>query len=96
MSVTDHSLQANEAYASTFAEVLIHHRDCGMLTFADDDVKAQIEQTQGSGPPSPSKRSGMWKLTCANRWAAFRPARFSPMRTCEGLCSTSPRASSTK
>ena len=31
--------------------VLIHHTDCGMLTFSDDDVKRQIEQETGIRPP---------------------------------------------
>jgi carbonic anhydrase len=31
--------------------VLIHHTDCGMLTFADDDVKGQIQQDTGLRPP---------------------------------------------
>ena len=31
--------------------VLIHHTDCGMLTFHDDDVKAQIEADTGLRPP---------------------------------------------
>ena len=31
--------------------ILIHHTDCGMLTFSDDNVKAQIEQDTGIRPP---------------------------------------------
>jgi carbonic anhydrase len=31
--------------------VLIHHTDCGMLTFHDDEVKAQIEKETGVRPP---------------------------------------------
>jgi carbonic anhydrase len=30
--------------------VLIHHTDCGMLTFRDDEVKAQIEADSGLRP----------------------------------------------
>lgn len=31
--------------------VLIHHTDCGMLTFKDDELKAQIEADTGLRPP---------------------------------------------
>src|SRR5436309_8080577 len=31
--------------------ILIHHTDCGMLTFKDDEVKAQIEADTGVRPP---------------------------------------------
>jgi carbonic anhydrase len=31
--------------------ILIHHTDCGMLTFNDDDVKAAIEKDTGLRPP---------------------------------------------
>src|SRR6202035_2245990 len=31
--------------------ILIHHTDCGMVTFTDDAVKAQITQDTGIRPP---------------------------------------------
>ena len=31
--------------------MLIHHTDCGMLTFKDADLKAQIESETGLRPP---------------------------------------------
>jgi len=31
--------------------ILIHHTDCGMVTFKDDEVKAQIEADTGIRPP---------------------------------------------
>jgi carbonic anhydrase len=31
--------------------MLIHHTDCGMLTFRDDDVKDQIAADTGIRPP---------------------------------------------
>jgi carbonic anhydrase len=30
--------------------VLVHHTDCGMLTFTDDDLKAQIQADTGIRP----------------------------------------------
>ena len=31
--------------------MLIHHTDCGMLTFRDDDLKQQILEETGMKPP---------------------------------------------
>ena len=31
--------------------ILIHHSDCGMVTFTDDAVKAQITEDTGIRPP---------------------------------------------
>jgi sugar/nucleoside kinase (ribokinase family) len=41
------SLAISQRLLGTEEVVLIHHTDCGMLTFKDDDVKAQIEVTAG-------------------------------------------------
>ena len=45
------SLAISQRLLGTKEIILIHHTDCGMLTFADDDVKAQIEQDTGIRPP---------------------------------------------
>jgi carbonic anhydrase len=45
------SLVISQRLLGTEEIVLIHHTDCGMLTFADDDVKAQIESETGIRPP---------------------------------------------
>jgi carbonic anhydrase len=45
------SLVISQRLLGTKEVILIHHTDCGMLTFADDDVKAQIEQDTGIRPP---------------------------------------------
>src|SRR5580658_10273706 len=37
------SLTISQRLLATTEIILIHHTDCGMLTFHDDDVKAQIE-----------------------------------------------------
>jgi carbonic anhydrase len=31
--------------------ILIHHTDCGMLTFKDDELKGQIQKETGIRPP---------------------------------------------
>jgi len=44
------SLAISQRLLGTKEIVLIHHTDCGMLTFKDDDVKTQIEQETGLRP----------------------------------------------
>ena len=45
------SLAISQRLLGTREIVLIHHTDCGMLTFSDDDFKAQIEADTGIRPP---------------------------------------------
>jgi carbonic anhydrase len=44
------SLAISQRLLGTREVILIHHSDCGMLTFKDDDVKAQIEADTGIRP----------------------------------------------
>jgi carbonic anhydrase len=44
------SLVISQRLLGTEEIVLVHHTDCGMLTFSDDDVKAQIESETGIRP----------------------------------------------
>jgi carbonic anhydrase len=45
------SLVISQRLLGTEEIILIHHTDCGMLTFKDDDVKAKIESETGIKPP---------------------------------------------
>src|SRR6266513_6293474 len=44
------SLTISQRLLGTHEIILIHHTGCGMLTFHDDDVKAQIEADTGIRP----------------------------------------------
>src|SRR6266699_4932045 len=44
------SLVISQRLLGTQEIILIHHTDCGMLTFKDDDVKRQIESEVGIRP----------------------------------------------
>lgn len=44
------SLAISQRLLGTTEIILIHHTDCGMLTFTDDDVKAQIQADVGIKP----------------------------------------------
>src|SRR5262245_32702819 len=41
------SLAISQRLLGTLEIILIHHTDCGMLTFHDDDFKAQIQKETG-------------------------------------------------
>jgi carbonic anhydrase len=45
------SLAISQRLLGTTEIILIHHTDCGMLTFTDDDFKAQVEADTGLRPP---------------------------------------------
>ena len=45
------SLAISQRLLGTTEIILIHHTDCGMLTFRDDDVKDQIAADTGIRPP---------------------------------------------
>jgi carbonic anhydrase len=45
------SLTISQRLLGTREVILVHHTDCGMLTFEDDDVKADIEAETGLRPP---------------------------------------------
>ena len=45
------SLVISQRLLGTEEIILVHHTDCGMLTFRDDDVKADIEADTGLRPP---------------------------------------------
>jgi carbonic anhydrase len=45
------SLTISQRLLGTREIMLIHHTDCGMLTFTDDDLKQQILEDTGMKPP---------------------------------------------
>jgi len=45
------SLVISQRLLGTNEIILIHHTDCGMLTFTDDDFKASIQKETGIKPP---------------------------------------------
>ena len=44
------SLTISQRLLGTGEIILIHHTDCGMLTFSDDELKAQIHEEVGMKP----------------------------------------------
>jgi carbonic anhydrase len=44
------SLAISQTLLGTEEIILIHHTDCGMLTFTDDQLKQQLEESTGQRP----------------------------------------------
>ncbi len=49
------SLAISQRLLGTSEIILIHHTDCGMLTFTDDDFRRQIQEETGIKPPWPAE-----------------------------------------
>jgi carbonic anhydrase len=49
------SLAISQRLLGTEEIVLIHHTDCGMLTFADDEFRRQIQDDTGVKPEWPAE-----------------------------------------
>ncbi|MBA2792888.1 MAG: carbonic anhydrase [Thermoleophilaceae bacterium] len=52
------SLAISQLRLGTEEVVLIHHTDCGMVTFADEDLAAQLEESAGRRPEWPAETFG--------------------------------------
>jgi carbonic anhydrase len=48
------SLAISQHLLGTEEIVLIHHTDCGMLTFTDDEFRARMREATGEEPPWPA------------------------------------------
>ena len=91
------SLAISQRLLGTREIMLIHHTDCGMLTFTDDAFKRSIQDETGIKPPGAPSPSPTWTRTCASRSPGSRPARSCRTRTPSAASSsTSPRAGSTR
>jgi carbonic anhydrase len=75
------SLAISQRLLGTEEIILIHHTDCGMLTFTDDEFKRSVRTRPASSPNGPPRRSRTSTRMCASRSPASRPARSSPART---------------
>lgn len=55
--VTDDALRSliiSHHLLGTQEIIIVNHTDCGMLTFKDDELRAQVEKKMGTGTVSPS------------------------------------------
>jgi carbonic anhydrase len=68
------SLTISQRLLGTEEVILIHHTDCGMLTFTDEAVKAQIQKDAGIRPHSLSRPFRTSKRTFGSPSLESRPA----------------------
>ena len=74
------SLTISQRLLGTTEIVLVHHTDCGMLTFKDDDVKAQIEADTGLRPPFALEAFGDPDADVRQSMARIKASPFIPNR----------------
>jgi carbonic anhydrase len=79
------SLVISQRLLGTTEIVLIHHRDCGMLTFSDDDVKAQIEQDTGIRPAFALEAFGDLEADVRQSIARIQASPFIPHKNVRGF-----------
>jgi carbonic anhydrase len=72
------SLAISQRLLGTEEIILIHHTDCGMLTFHDDDFKDSIEQDTGIRPPWAAEAFGDLDGDVRQSIARIRASPFIP------------------
>ena len=74
------SLAISQRLLGTEEVVLIHHTDCGMLTFTDDQVKAQIEADTGIRPAFALEAFGDLEQDVRQSIARIKASPFVPRK----------------
>jgi carbonic anhydrase len=72
------SLAISQRLLGTREIILIHHTDCGMLTFTDDDFKASIQQDTGIKPPWAAESFGDLDADVRQSIARIKASPFVP------------------
>ncbi len=72
------SLAISQRLLGTEEIILIHHTDCGMLTFHDDDFKAAIEADTGIRPPWAAEAFGDLDADVRQSIARVKASPFVP------------------
>jgi carbonic anhydrase len=75
------SLLISQRLLGTREIVLIHHTDCGMLTFHDDDVKAAVQGDTGIKPPFALEAFGDLDTDVRQSIARIKASPFVPDKT---------------
>jgi len=74
------SLLISQRLLGTQEIVLIHHTDCGMLTFHDDDVKQAVEADTGIRPPFALEAFGDLAADVRQSVARLKASPFIPRK----------------
>jgi carbonic anhydrase len=75
------SLAISQRLLGTKEIVLIHHTDCGMLTFGDEDFRASIEQEVGARPQWHSEAFADLELDVRHSIQRILDSPFVPEKT---------------
>ncbi|MGO8875884.1 MAG: beta-class carbonic anhydrase [Acidimicrobiales bacterium] len=74
------SLAISQRLLGTEEIVLIHHTDCGMLTFSDDEFKRQIEEEVGIKPEWAAESFGDLEVDVRQSIARIKASPFVPKK----------------
>jgi carbonic anhydrase len=75
------SLLISQRLLGTQEIVLIHHTDCGMLTFKDDEVKDDVHADMGLKPPFALEAFGDLETDVRQSIARIKASPFVPNKT---------------
>jgi carbonic anhydrase len=79
------SLAISQRLLGTEEIVLIHHTDCGMLTFSDDDFKRSIQQETGVKPAWAAEAFGDLDEDVRQSIARIEASPFIPHKNVRGF-----------
>jgi carbonic anhydrase len=74
------SLAISQRLLGTSEIILIHHTDCGMLTFTDDGFKATVQEETGIKPPWATEAFGDPETDVRQSIARIKASPFVPKR----------------
>ena len=74
------SLAISQRLLGTEEIILIHHTDCGMLTFTDDEFKASIQEETGIKPPWAAEAFSDVDADVRQSLARIQSSPFIPLR----------------
>ncbi|GAA1958268.1 carbonic anhydrase [Amycolatopsis minnesotensis] len=74
------SLAISQRLLGTEEIILVHHTDCGMLTFTDDEFKRSIEEDTGIRPPWAAEAFGDLEADVRQSIGRIRNSPFVPKK----------------
>ena len=75
------SLAISQRLLGTEEIILIHHTECGMLTFSDEEFREQIRPIPGSGPRGRPRRSRDLDADVRQSIARIQASPFIPVKS---------------
>jgi carbonic anhydrase len=75
------SLLISQRLLGTQEIILIHHTDCGMLTFSDDEVKGAVQADTGLKPPFALEAFGDLETDVRQSIARIKASPFVPNKS---------------